>query len=111
MEQLYEWLPNGKLIEIGSGSGREIPLFVQKGYDYIGIEPSAGMIELIKTEHADTRIIQTTIYDLPFENSTFDGFWMAAILLHIPKDRIHEAFNSFKRVLKPVAYGFISIKE
>jgi len=40
-----------------------------------------------------------------------DGFWAAAVLIHVPKERIDEAMDAIKRNLKAQAVGFIAMKE
>lgn len=50
------------------------------------------------------------VHDLNFPDEKFDGFWTAATLLHIPKELINSALNKIKEVLRPGAYGFISVK-
>lgn len=38
--------PEGKLLEIGSGSGREAIEWIQMGYEYSGIDTSAALIRM-----------------------------------------------------------------
>jgi len=51
------------------------------------------------------------VHDLDFPAGEFDGFWAAAVLLHIPKERIDEALKKIKKVVKPSGVGFISVKQ
>lgn len=48
---------------------------------------------------------------MDYPESSFDGFWTSATLLHIPKSRIDEALRSIHRVVRPERVGFISIKK
>ncbi len=48
---------------------------------------------------------------MDFPKATFDGFWTAATLLHVPKNRIKDAFRNLKRVTKNGGIGFISLIE
>lgn len=110
MEKLKELLPEGKIIEIGSGGGRDAKFLVGTGYDYTGTDISSGLLEIAKKHNPNEEFLQQSVYDLDFEEP-FDGFWASAVLLHIPKDRIHEALKSINSVLRVGAIGFISLKE
>ncbi len=55
-------------------------------------------------------LVKASLYNLPFSPHAFDGFWAANVYLHVPKNRIDEAFESLKKVLKPGGVGFISLK-
>jgi len=107
----YQLLPSGKVLEIGSGSGREAAILIQLGYNYIGTEASEGLFEIGRRDNPDGMFLYQNVYDLTFPAETFDGFWTAATLLHIPKDRMGEALKSINRVVKPNGIGFISLKE
>jgi len=111
IDNLRELVPHGKILEIGSGSGREAGKLIQAGFDYTGIDASAGLLEVAKRDNPGAVFIHEDVYDLTFPNGQFDGFWSAATLLHLPKKRVVEALKSIKRVVKKDGVGFISLKE
>ena len=112
IEELHRLLPAGKLLEIGVGGGKEARLLIKKGYDYVGVDASIGILEVAKQYlPANTALYVASLHELPFEDNLFDGFWTAATLLHIPKDRINDALQSIKRVIKTGGVGFISLRE
>lgn len=84
---------------------------MQQGYQYIGIDISEGMIAEAIRRHPKAIFLQQSLYALDFPKNSFDGFWSACSLLHIPKDRIDAVLSSIKQILKPGAIGFISIKQ
>lgn len=104
-------MPKGKIIEIGSGGGRDAQMLISMGYDYIGTDVSQTLLEVAQENNPGARFVYQSVYELNFPNEKFDGFWTAATLLHIPKSRIDEALQSIKNVLKDDAVGFISLKE
>ncbi len=110
MDKLHELLPGGKVIEIGSGAGKDASALIRMGYDYAGTDASKGLIEVAKKRNPEAIFMNAAVDELDFPDDSFDGFWAAAVLLHIPKDRIDEALQSIKRVIKPGGYGFISMK-
>lgn len=107
----YDLLPSGKIIEIGSGGGRDARDYLIGKYDYIGTDISKSLLEEAKKLNPGVKFLQRSVYDLKFADNTFDGFWASAILLHIPKNRINKALNEIHRVARNNGVGFISIKK
>lgn len=109
--EFVKLLPSGRILDIGAGgTGREANWFLGRGYDYVGVDVSRGMIDQAQKNCPQARFEQASVYDLDFAQS-FDGFWCLAVLLHIPKDRLDQALAAIKKNMKPKAYGFISTKE
>lgn len=105
-------LPTGKILEIGSGGGRDAKELVALGYKYIGTDISIGLIEVAKRENPHETFLVQSVYDLDFPEGTwFDGFWASAVLLHIPKARIDEALQRIAKFMRNGAIGFISLKQ
>lgn len=111
VEKFHHFLPKGKIIEIGSGSGREASRLIALKYDYIGTDLSKGLLGYAKKNNPKGKFLLKNVYDLDFPANFFDGFWTSATLLHIPKSKIEIALKSINRILKQGAVGFISIKE
>lgn len=109
--KFFTYLPKGKIIDIGSGGGRDAKELINHGYDYTGTDVSKGLLAEAKKNNPGATFLFQSVYDFNFPNETFDGFWASAVLLHIPKNRIDEALSSIYRILKPGAIGFISLKK
>jgi SAM-dependent methyltransferase len=105
------FLPKGKIIDLGCGGGRDSVWFEKNGYDYVGVDISEGMLTEARRRHPNTTFLMQSLYNLDFPKNSFDGFWSACSLLHIPKNKLSQVFNSVKPILKPGAIGFISIKQ
>ncbi|MBU1016707.1 MAG: class I SAM-dependent methyltransferase [Patescibacteria group bacterium] len=110
MEKLHKLLPHGKILEIGSGSGKDATALISLGYDYIGTDASEGLLKVAKKANPTAKFIPIAVHDLDFKNSEFDGFWSVATLLHIPKDKIDGALKQIKKVVRSGGIGFISLK-
>ncbi|OGD08295.1 hypothetical protein A2397_03635 [Candidatus Amesbacteria bacterium RIFOXYB1_FULL_44_23] len=110
MARFHELLPTGKVLEIGSGAGKDAAALIALGYDYVGTDASKGLIEVAQKRNPGAKFVNVAVEDLNFGEEKFDGFWTAATLLHIPKDEIDEALGSIKSQLKPGLAGFISMK-
>jgi SAM-dependent methyltransferase len=109
-DRFYELLPQGRLLEIGCGAGRDAKDLIAHGYDYLGTDISANLLIQARKNNPGAVFETASVYDLDFKNS-FDGFWCAATLVHIPRDRIDEALKSIKKNIKAGGIGFISVKE
>lgn len=106
----HKFLPSGKLLEIGCGAGRDAQDLINLGYDYLGTDISVGLLAEARKNNPDGVFKKVSLYNLDFKEP-FDGFWCAAVLIHVPKDRISEALLSINRNMKTGATGFITVKE
>lgn len=111
MDKFYELLPSGKVIEIGCGGGRDAKDYLIGKYDYVGTDVSEGLLAEARKRNPKSKFLNQSVYNLDFPENTFDGFWAAAVLLHIPKRRIDEALGKIHEVVKNKEVGFISLKQ
>lgn len=109
LDAFQKLLPSGTVLEIGAGAGRDAKELLARGYDYYGTEPATELLNIAQRENPEARFAQQTVYEL--EPAEYDGFWAAAVLLHIPRRRIHEALVRLREAVRPGAIGFIAIKE
>lgn len=110
LEKFHEFLPNGRILEIGSGGGRDAADLLKLGYEYVGTDISHGLLELARRKNPGAEFQAISLYDLDFPEP-FDGFWCAAVLLHVPRTRIDEALSSITKNIRQNGIGFIAIKE
>ena len=111
MARFKEFLQDGKVLEIGSGAGKDAKALIAMGYEYTGTDASKGLIDVAQARNPKAVFVNEAVEDLSFPSDSFDGFWTAATLLHIPKDQIDIALQKIKGVCKTGAVGFISLKE
>jgi SAM-dependent methyltransferase len=111
LTEFYELVADGStVLEVGCGGGRDAAELV-KHYDYLGTDASAGMVQSAREYVPTGEFQQCSVYDLNSLGKTFDAYWAAAVLLHIPKHRIDEALQAIKAAVKPNAVGMIAIKD
>lgn len=110
MTRFHELLPKGKVLEIGSGSGKDASSLIRLGYEYTGTDASGGLLKIAQERNPEAEFKKISVYDLDYPQQSFDGFWTAATLLHIPKDRIDETLQRIKTQVKPGGVGFITLK-
>lgn len=110
MSRFKALLPGGRILEIGAGGGRDAKELVEAGFNYLGTDISAGLLEQARKNNPGIKFEKVSVYDLDYEE-LFDGFWCSAVLLHIPRDRIDDALQAVNKNMKRGAIGFIAIKE
>ncbi|MDB5287303.1 MAG: methyltransferase type 11 [Mucilaginibacter sp.] len=104
-----------KVLDVGCGGGRNLPYFLQNGYQVYGIDPNpeavAQVQSLAKTLVPDgnytENFIVTTAEDMPFDNNTFDLAICSAVL-HFANDSNHfdAMLRSIWGILKPGGFLF-----
>jgi ubiquinone/menaquinone biosynthesis C-methylase UbiE len=110
-QKLKTYQKSGKILDIGSGSGRDSKDLIAMGYEYVGIDYSDGLIEESRKNYPEVTFLKQSIYELNFPNGRFDLFWACAVLLHMPKDKIDSALQSIHKVMKIGAVGCITLKK
>lgn len=110
MARFNELLPNGRILEIGAGGGRDAKELIEYGYDYLGTDISSGLLEQARRNNPSVDFEQVSVYDLDYKE-LFDGFWCSAVLLHIPREKIDSALSAINKNMRRGAFGFIAIKE
>jgi len=108
LKKFKKLLPQGQVLEIGCGSGRDARELVALGYTYTGTDISTSLLKIARTQLPEQKFYLQNVYDLSFPIK-FDGFWASKVLLHLPKNRIGLALKKIKSTMKPGAIGFISL--
>jgi len=113
MSALYErflrYLPEGgRILDTGSGSGRDTLFFLERGYSVEAFDASPKLAEL------SSRLtgIQTKI--MRFQDITatekYDGIWACAALLHVREKGLPKVLTQFARALKVGGAIYMSFK-
>ncbi len=111
MTRFNEYLPSGRILEIGSGVGKDAEALIRLGYDYTGTDASNGLLELARKRNPSATFIQRYAHEIDHSLGEFDGFWASAVLLHIPRDEMRDSLLAISSVIKNDGVGFITMKE
>jgi len=104
-------LPRGKVLDIGCGPGADSFWFLDHDYEYLGIDGSESMIKLARENNPQVKFEVKNFDELSELKEKFNGFWAAASLLPVPKQKISEVLINIKQILLPQGIGFIALKE
>lgn len=101
-----EWVvprAEGRVLEIGVGSGLNLPLYGETVSEVVGIDPHETLNRMAKKRIRDARVPVTLLVgsaeDMPLEDASFDSAVMTWTLCSIPDGR--RALDEIRRVLKP----------
>ena len=100
----------GKVLDAGCGSARDAAYFVRKGYQALGIDLSAGLLAEAKKIHPEVPTKLMSLINITLEDSSYDGVWSKAAILHIPRSDVPTVLKHFHRILKPGGALFIQTK-
>lgn len=92
-------LSGNKIIDIGSGPGRDGLLLQKAGKEVVCVDASEAMVKLSSKRGLES--ILSGFNKLPFKDQSFEGVWSYTALLHIPKKSINTPLKEIFRVLKP----------
>lgn len=91
---------DGKILEIGCGTGANFELYPSKCYA-VSSELSIKMLKLASTKLVGNRLVQANAETLPFDANSFDAAFATLVFCSIPDPA--KAFTELRRVLKPDA--------
>ncbi len=112
MSDLYApflaYVPNGKILDCGCGSGRDSKFFLEKGYLVDAIDASEELCQYASA-YTGLNVQHMTFAEIQAE-SIYDGIWACASLLHVPEDELPEIMVKLDHALKPAGILYASFK-
>lgn len=92
-------MAKGRVLDVGSGPGRDGLLLKDKGLDVVCLDASSAMVELSRSRGLES--IEGDFTALPFSDGSFSGVWAYTSLLHVSKAQAGKAVAEIARVLAP----------
>jgi len=106
------FIAGSTVLDLGAGSGRDMALLLEMGFDAYGIDASQEMVKSA-AEHLpalkDRIICASILSNELFFNREFDGILCSAVLMHITGDWINEAAVCIRNNLKENGRLLISV--
>lgn len=89
------------LLHAGCGSG-QVDVALQHDMSITALDISPGALNLYARNNPQAAAIRHgTIFQLPFEDGSFDGIYNLGVMEHFTRDEIRKILGEFHRVLKP----------
>ncbi|MCF7934594.1 MAG: class I SAM-dependent methyltransferase [Spirochaetia bacterium] len=114
LEGLPIWVQNkAKILDLGSGSGRDAAFLLSEEYDVYGIDGSKAMVEesiRLHPELSERLTHQILPGPLPYRDESFDAVISIAFLMHLNRSDVQELCREVLRVLSPHGVFWFSIR-
>lgn len=102
--------PGGRVLDVGCGPAHDVVNLRAEGWRVVGVDLSVGMLAYGR-KVAGEGLAQADMRRLPFGTGLFDGAWMTASLLHLPRPSAPQALREVRRVLRTGGVLLVSVKE
>jgi ubiquinone/menaquinone biosynthesis C-methylase UbiE len=99
---VLEHCPVGRGLDVGCGTGVLAERLAGCGYEMAGVDPSHGMLEVLRARAPHVHATTASGTDLPFEDDSFDLVLAVAVMHHIadPAD-VRQTIEEMVRVARP----------
>ena len=97
----------GRILEVGSGIGRDSLFLKQEGQHAFPIDLSVEMVTHCRSKGLPACRMDS--YHLAYKDNTFDAVWSLNTLLRVPKANIKGVWQEIRRVMKPGAIFFLGV--
>lgn len=102
-------LPGPKVLDLGSGPGRDAVLLRESGLNIICVDGSEEMVRRTQALGFESRVAE--FESLSYPDHTFDGVWAYTSLFHIPKEMMQTILGRIYAWLKPDGCLFLGMFE
>lgn len=98
INKFTKYLPGKRILNLGSGPGRDALLLRNAGLEVICVDAAIKMIN--RTSKLGFKSIQADFRMLNFPTGSFDGVWAFTSLLHISKSDVGVVLKNVHSILK-----------
>lgn len=111
MDHYLSFIPNnGRILEIGSASGRDARYFASKGYSILCTDIVREALNNLAEEGFETEEYDFRNPPNPEWINAFDGYFANAVLLHAQPEDFLKALQNIALILKKQGIAAISLK-
>lgn len=109
LEQFAQNIPGKRVLDVGSGSGRDAVLLKEQGLDVVCLDASKSMIEMTAALGFESHLADFSQLDFPV--ASFDGIWAYTSLIHVSKEEAGRVIRKLRTLLKPNGVFAIGVIE
>jgi SAM-dependent methyltransferase len=94
--------PRGAGLDVGCGTGVLAARLADAGYEMVGVDPSEGMLEVMRRRSPALTAVAASGTALPFEDDSFDLVLTVAVMHHIAEPAaVRQTLAEMVRVARP----------
>jgi SAM-dependent methyltransferase len=106
-----KYLPiDSKILEGGCGLANHVYALHKNNYNAIGLDYAKNTVKNVKEASPELNIILGDVFNLPFDNSSFDGYWSLGVIEHF-WDGYDIILDEMKRIIKSNGYLFLTFPQ
>lgn len=110
IQKFIDLLPqNSTILDAACGTGRYLPLILEKGHTVIGIDQAQGMLARAKEKFPEVRFEKIGLQEMSFEN-VFDGAICMDAMEHVCPEDWTVVLKNFQRALKQHGYLYFTVE-
>jgi ubiquinone/menaquinone biosynthesis C-methylase UbiE/ADP-ribose pyrophosphatase YjhB (NUDIX family) len=109
LDKFISLLKGKNVLDVGCGPGRDTKYFIENGFNATGIDYSKKFVEICKKDVPKVTFKIMDMCNITFADRSFDGLWVSASFLHIPKPNSEKVLRDFHRVLKNNGILYLSV--
>jgi SAM-dependent methyltransferase len=99
---ILDHCPGGRALDVGCGTGALALRLERAGYEMVGIDPSEGMLRVMREHAPGVEAVLGSGTELPFEEGEFDLALSVAAMHHIADpEAVRRALAEMARVTRP----------
>jgi SAM-dependent methyltransferase len=102
--------PNGVVLDAPCGTGRYFPLVAAAGRRVVGVDQSAGMLEVARARGLAESLHRVGLQELPFE-AVFDGVMTIDAMENVPPEEWPVVLANLRRALRPGGTLYLTVEE
>ncbi|OGM11829.1 hypothetical protein A2Z22_00095 [Candidatus Woesebacteria bacterium RBG_16_34_12] len=116
VEKFAKTLTGKRIVDVGCGPGHDSWHFARLGFEVTGVDLSSEMIKVAKsleTAKKPPTFLQGDMTELDelFKQDSFDGAWLCASLLHIPRKLVPKVLSGLRKIVTNHGKIYIGVKK
>jgi SAM-dependent methyltransferase len=99
----------GIVLDAPCGTGKYWPLILDAGYGLVGVDHSAGMLEVAANKHPDVKTERLALQDLPYD-AEFDAVICVDAMENVGPEDWPVVLERLRSAAKPGAYLYLTVE-